>query len=231
VRIALFAIATGVIAMSTPLVREAAVLAALPDPIEAYLRPLRGLTSFALFPWAGFVFGGAIAGELIAAARSDAEERRLQWSLLFAGVAGGVAAYALSFRPSIYASANFWTSSPTFFFVRMGLNTVLLPAAWSIDRFHAFARRQWGSYFSEPDVPGRVITTLGRSSLFVYWIHVEMVYGVIGRPLRRLLPVELSLVATVLLCGLLYAIVRWKDRLMKGVELPGAFRVFAPVLK
>ena len=65
-----------------------------------------------------------------------------------------------------------------------------------------------GSYFSRPDVPGRVITTLGRSSLFVYWIHVEMAYGGIARPLKRALPLELSLVATVALCALLYKIVR-----------------------
>ena len=230
VRITGFAIATGAVAMATPLVREAAVLAALPDPIEAYLRPIRGLTSFALFPWAAFVFGGCIAGELVAAARTDAQERRLQLGLAVSGVAGALAAYALSFRPSLYANANFWTSSPTFFFIRLGFNTALLPLAWSIDRFHALVRRSMGSYSFEPD-PGRVVSTLGRSSLFVYWIHVEMVYGVLGRPLRRVLPIELSLVATVVLCALLYVIVRWKDRLMKGVELPGAFRVFAPVLK
>ena len=43
-RIALFAIATAAIAMSTPLVREAAWLSMLPDPIEAYIRPLPGRT-------------------------------------------------------------------------------------------------------------------------------------------------------------------------------------------
>ena len=166
----------------------------------------------------------------MAAARTGAQERRLQLGLAVSGVAGALAAYALSFRPSLYANANFWTSSPTFFFIRLGFNTVLLPFAWSIDRFHALVRRSLGRYFFEPD-PGRGVSTLGRSSLFVYWIHVEMVYGVLGRPLRRVLPIELSLVATVVLCALLYVIVRWKDRLMKGVELPGAFRVFAPVLK
>ena len=81
------------------------------------------------------------------------------------------------------------------------------------------------------DTPGRVTATLGRSSLFVYWIHVEMVYGVLGRPLRRSLPLEASLVAMVLLCLVLYAIVLWKDRLMAGVKLTGPLRVFAPVLK
>jgi hypothetical protein len=58
-----------------------------------------------------------------------------------------------------------------------------------------------------------------------------MVYGVLGRPLRRELPIEGSLVATALLCVLLYVIVRWKDRMMAGVTLTGPLRIFAPVLK
>ncbi len=69
VRITLFAIATVLVAMATPLVREASALAALPDAIEAYVRPLPGRTNFALFPWAGFVLAGGIAGELVFAAQ------------------------------------------------------------------------------------------------------------------------------------------------------------------
>ena len=71
-RIVLFAAATAAVAMSTPLVREAGVLGALPDPIEAYIRPLPGRTNFALFPWAAFLLAGAIAGEVIQAARTAA---------------------------------------------------------------------------------------------------------------------------------------------------------------
>lgn len=231
VRVLMFAVATAAISMSTPLVREAGVLAALPDPIEAYIRPLAGRTNFALFPWAGFLFAGAIAGELIAAAQTERDERRLQYGFAIAGAAGIAAAYALSFQPSIYPNANFWTSSPTFFFIRVAINTLLLPVGWWVERFHAFARRRWARVFSAPDVPGRVISTLGRSSLFVYWVHVEMAYGAIALPLRRALPLELSLLGTVALCGVLYAIVRWKDRLMQNVELTGPFRILSPVLK
>jgi len=231
VRILLFAIATAAVAMSTPLVREAGVLASLPDPIEAYLRPLPGLTSFALFPWAGFVFAGAIAGELIFAARSEQQERTLQAGFLLSGLAGFVLAFAASFRPSIYPVANFWTSSPTFFFIRLGICTRLIPLAWSVDRCHAFLRSRFAIGAGTSDVPGRVVATLGRSSLFVYWIHVEMAYGGIAIPLKRALPLELSLAATVALCALLYQIVRWKDRKMRDVELTGAWRVLAPILK
>lgn len=230
-RIAIFGIATVIVAMTTPLVREAGVLAMLPDPVEAYIRPLPGRTNFALFPWMAFLFGGAIAGELVFAIRDARAERRLQAGLLAAGVFGIAAGYAASLRPSIYPVANFWTSSPTFLFMRLGFCTAMLPIAFWIERFHTFARARWSRYFTEPDVPGRVISTLGRSSLFVYWIHVEMAYGGIAKPIKRALPLELSILAAAALCALLYLIVKWKDRKMQTVELTGAFRIFAPVLK
>jgi hypothetical protein len=50
-------------------------------------------------------------------------------------------------------------------------------------------------------------------------------------PLRRALPLELSLLGTVLLCALLYWIVRWKDRMMRGRTLTGPIRILSPVLK
>jgi len=231
VRILLFAIATAAVAMSTPLIREAGVLAALPDAIEAYIRPVAGRTNFALFPWTGFVFAGAIAGELVFAARSEAQERALQAGFLLSGLAGIGLAFAASFRPSIYPVANFWTSSPTFFFIRLGICTRLIPLAWTVDRFHVFLRSRFAIGAGTADVPGRVVTTLGRSSLFVYWIHVEMAYGGIAMPLKRALPLELSLVATAALCALLYKIVVWKDRKIRDVELTGAWRVLAPILK
>jgi uncharacterized membrane protein len=235
VRMMLFAIATIAIAMSTPLVRETPLLSALPDAIEGYIRPRPGFTNFALFPWAGFLFAGAIAGELVYAARTDAQERRMQIGLLIAGLGGIAVAYAASFRPSIYPVANFWTSSPTFFFIRLGICTAMMPIARAVDVFHAIVRdwrsRPSGARADHAVAPGLVITTLGRSSLFVYWIHVEMAYGGIARPVKRHLPLEVSLIATVALCALLYAIVKWKDRKMQDIELRGPYRILAPVLK
>jgi hypothetical protein len=45
------------------------------------------------------------------------------------------------------------------------------------------------------------------------------------------MPIELSLLGTLLLCALLYAIVRWKDERLREVRLTGALRIFAPVLR
>ena len=225
VRIAAFAIVTIAITMVTPLVREWALLAPLPDAIEAYIRPIAGRTTFTIFPWSGFLFAGVIAGELVAEARTESAELKLQAGLLAAGVAGIALGYWASFQPSIYPVANFWTSSPTFFFIKLGIATVLLPIARAIDLFHQLVLK-WRGW-----EPGTVITTLGRASLFVYWIHLEMVYGVIGRPLRRLLPLEASLTATAVLCLILYAIVRWRDRAIQGRELPRALRILTPILR
>jgi hypothetical protein len=136
--------------------------------------------------------------------------------------------YAASFQPSIYPVANFWTSSPTFFFIRLGICTAMVPIARAVGLFQAATPRWLGGYHSTAPP---IVVTLGRSSLFVYWIHVEMVYGVLGRPLRRELPIGWSLVATAALCVLLFVIVRWKDRRMAGVTLTGPLRIFAPVLK
>jgi hypothetical protein len=73
--------------------------------------------------------------------------------------------------------------------------------------------------------------TLGRSSLFVYWIHVEMVYGALAIPLRRLMPWEASVLATFALCGVLYWLVRLKNRWMEARPLPGRWWILAPILK
>jgi uncharacterized membrane protein len=212
-RVAAYTVATAAFAFLTPLVRDAAWIGWLPDPVEWYLRPAPNRATFTLFPWAGFLTAGALAGELIEAARSEAQERSVQAWLAVAAVAGIAAGYAASFLPSLYASAQFWTTSPSFFVIRLGLVLAVIPAAW------------WLGLSWEP------IVTLGRSSLFVYWIHVEMVYGALAIPLHRLMPWEAAIAAALGLCAVLYWLVRWKNRWMTARPLPPRFQVLAPILK
>jgi uncharacterized membrane protein len=228
-RIAWLAVLTGAIAMITPIVRDVSWLAPLPDPLEAYLRPAGPYAAFPFFPWAAFLFAGVLAGELVAAMRpprdpapvpdrSPARQVGLQNGFAILGGAGVVVAWLASFRPSIYPSASFWHDSPTFFFIRLGLVTLLVPVAWIVERL----------------LPARLVlplVTLGRSSLFVYWIHVEMVYGVMVDPIKRSLPLWLSLTATALLCILLYGFVLLKNHLVQRHGLPGPWRILAPVIR
>src|SRR3954469_2932211 len=65
-----FAAATVALVLMAPVVRAFEPLAALPDSIEGYLRPIPGLTNFTLFPWAAFVTAGAFVGVLLDEART-----------------------------------------------------------------------------------------------------------------------------------------------------------------
>ena len=168
--------ATVALAMVTPIVRASPAIAGLPDPLEWYLRPSPGHTNFTLLPWSGFVLAGAAAGVCIERA-TGAAERPI---LLLTGAVGLLlcaAGYAASFLPTIYAQSNFWTSSPTFFFIRTGLLLLSVPAAW------AWSGRTFAVSALRP------LELLGIHSLFVYWIHVEMIYGLLTAPLHQQLPV------------------------------------------
>jgi uncharacterized membrane protein len=171
-RLVVFAAATAVIAFATPIVRGLPLLARLPDFIEGYLRPIPHLTNFAMFPWIAFVPAGAFVGVLIDQAREPSSEMRVNIGLGVGGLSVAIAAYWASFHPSLFAHSSFWTSSPSFFFLRLGLLVAAVPVAYAWERRPSVERR-WSP-----------LRLLGRTSLFIYWIHVEMVYGIVSTPLH-----------------------------------------------
>lgn len=240
-RMCAFAVGTAVVGMVTPLVRQAAVVSGLPDPIEAYLRPEGRFAAFTLFPHTGFVLAGALVGELIDACRDQQTQPRLQLALFASAGAGAIAAWWASFQPTIYPSSSFWNSSPTFFFIRLGIITGLVPLGWLhyrlwINRTDASSSNEerpapTNVIMAMPVTLTRAVQTLGRSSLFVYWIHVEMVYGVAAEPLKRTLRLELASAAAFALLVALYGVVLLKNRLMRHVQLRGPMRVFEAVLR
>jgi len=118
------------------------------------------------------VFAGALVGVAIDATAAAAQERRLNLVFCAAGAFVAASAYALSVAPSIYAHSEFWTTSPTFFFVRAGVMTAAIGVACLWEQ----RSRTVGWSFMEQ---------LGRTSLFIYWIHVELVYGLISLPLHK----------------------------------------------
>jgi surface polysaccharide O-acyltransferase-like enzyme len=173
----------------------------LPDPLEWYLRPVAGRTNFTLFPWAGFVMAGALIGVVITRADDEDAERRVMAGLAAAGLVLALSAYRLSFLPQVFDGSNFWTSSPTFFFLRVGLLILAVPLAWL-----------WSSRLGRSG-SWRPLEIFGRSSLFVYWIHVEMVYGVLSRPLHRSLTLRGALVAFAAFTLFLFGLVLLKNAL------------------
>jgi uncharacterized membrane protein len=197
--------------MVTPIVRTTWLLDWLPDPIEWYFRPTPGRTNFTLFPWSGFLFAGAAVGEVVDHMyAADRHALRSQLALGAISIAIAWLGYRAAFLPSIYARSEFWTSSPTFFFLRVGLLTLLLPLAlvWDVAPWRGLVSR-WSP-----------VEELGRASLFVYWIHVEMVYGFISRPLRRNLSFRGAIVADLLFSAFLLGLVLVKNRLVSVRKAP-----------
>ena len=110
---------------------------------------------------------------LLDGVRDPDVETRLQVRLFAGGAALALGAYAASYLPSPYARSEFWGSSPAFFLLRVGIVTAGLALAYA-----------WNA--RQPFFPGwSPLQQLGRSSLFIYWIHVEMVYGLISLPLHK----------------------------------------------
>jgi hypothetical protein len=61
----------------------------------------------------------------------------------------------------------------------------------------------------------RSLERFGRSSLFVYWIHVELVYGYATWPLRHRLPLWGTFIACAGFSLLMYHAVIFRDRLIE----------------
>ena len=202
----LFALAACAIAFLAPVVRVMPQLAWLPDPVEWYFRPTPVRTNFTLFPWAGFVFAGAAVGVATDALRLAERTRRLQVMLIVAGAVMVWLAHEASFRPALGAPSQYWTTSASFFFLRLGILILSLPLAYMW--VHVPLRHKLISWSP--------LEEFGRASLFVYWIHVEMVYGFFSRSIRRSLTLEAAVGAYVLFTVFLLGLVWVKNRIVEG---------------
>jgi uncharacterized membrane protein len=209
-RLLAFGALAGAFAYATPIIRNATWLAWIPDPIEWYIRPFPKLSVFTFFPWTGFVFAGAVVGEWLDSVKAPADEWRANRWLAAAGLAFVVAGYGACFLPTLYPAgwSNFWTSSPTYFFIKIGIMLVLMGG------IYVYVQRPFGAAPRNP--AWSPMLEFGRSSLFVYWIHVELAYGIFSYPIHRKLPVWGTLAAFIAFTLSIYGVTLVKSRLVAG---------------
>ena len=200
-RVWLFVVATALVVMLTPILRASPSLALLPDPIELYLRPFGGGATFTLLPWSAFLLAGAAVGLWLDRADTSAAERRVNLALAVLGLVMAATSYAASFGPTLYDDVSFWTTSPAFFFLRLGILITAVPLAYALNLL----------------VRAAPLEEFGRASLFVYWIHVEMAYGVLSFPLHRALSLEQALAAFLAFTVLLFLLVKAKTRVVARI--------------
>ncbi len=200
-----FGLCATAIAMLTPTIRLAGWVDALPIWGQWYVRPAGEYTVFTLFPWAGFVFAGAATGVVIARSEDGWSERRVHRTVLVAGsVVLGLGLYA-STLPTIYGASAFWSTSPAFFAVRVGL---LLLTLGLLDRVGRSLRRR--------GVELSALTRLGRSSLFVYWVHVQLAYGWATGPIHHRLTMPQMAVAYTVFTIAMFGLIPVRDRLRQA---------------
>lgn len=175
---------------------------------EAYIRPVPGLGVFTLFPWMAFVFGGAFVGARLADSHARGHGAPHAVGLAAAGLSMmSLGAVVLWGRWP--AELPIWMASLPWFLFQLGLMTAALPAARGRLPPSPSARYARGS-------GGRGLSPIllfGQTSLFVYWVHVEMAYGIFSYPLHRALPFGWALTAFGALTALLYGAARpWASR-------------------
>jgi uncharacterized membrane protein len=206
-RLLVFSSATLLIALATPIIRSSRLLDFLPIYFTWYLRPMNGHTNFTMLPWSGFVFAGAVIGVLLDDAREPRRERTVNLGVLAIGIGLTAVGVWAARQPAIYAHSEFWTTSPSFFAIRVGVMSIGLAAVYWLTSY--LPVRAWSYPVRRFNAAMEVA---GRESLFIYWIHVEMVYGLLTRPIHHQFALPVTLIACAIFIAFLYAIVLVKNR-------------------
>lgn len=121
---------------------------------------------FPIFPWSALAFAGLMAGFILLTKWARAHVAETVALLTIGGAAIGVLAWWLDSLPTtLYANYDFWHTSPNFFLIRVGLVAMVLGMAYVWCRWGAGLRG-----FSP-------MIEMGKCSLLVYWVHIELVYG------------------------------------------------------
>jgi uncharacterized membrane protein len=159
---------------------------------------------FPMFPWTAFAFAGCAAGMLLTRAMKTGRERAAILGLGAAGVGFWFLSAWLDALPvQLYAVYDYWRTSPQFFLRRVGLLLMVLAVTYG---WCALKRGRWWSPFEQ----------LGMTSLLVYWVHIEFVYGRFSIAAKRASSIRQASIglAIIVVAMLILSVARieWKKR-------------------
>lgn len=134
----------------------------LPGSISAYWIP--SYNYFAFFPWAAFIAFGVSAGSILKRITADQVNRVMQWSALtgFGLVLSGQ--YFSNLPYTFYEKSEFWLNSPGLVIIKLGVLLLIISFAYLWTEYVVRDKWSW-------------VKQLGTTSLLVYWVHIEIVYG------------------------------------------------------
>lgn len=132
--------------------------------VHIYQQPQHWL--FPLFPWSAFAFAGLGLGFLLYTSFARRRESLFYFLLGLSGIAACYLSHLFDSSPiHLYAVYDYWHSNPDFLLMRCGVLLIIL--------FLVYAWCRWG--FAQ--VGFSPVIQLGTTSLLVYWVHIEFVYG------------------------------------------------------
>ncbi|MDH5674412.1 MAG: DUF1624 domain-containing protein [Myxococcales bacterium] len=173
-------LAAALVALLTPAMR-AWVPGPLPGPLAGYLgywNPGPGRTPaglFPLFPWLAYPFVGVALGRHFGL---RGPRGALTSALVLALFGLLLAALSSESRAPVRAlmAAEPWLQQPLRVLYRVAMGLILGGLAVVLSR---------------PRVPGRRgLLLLGQASLAVYWVHLELAFGIASRPVSRRLALD-----------------------------------------
>jgi uncharacterized membrane protein len=189
-RIRLCAILGVAIAAASPLISNLD-WSGTPEIVRNYVVPDH--TFFGFFPWASFVAFGMSAGSILRLLKPEDVPSAMQW-LGWGGLALSFGAYSLSnMSLSIYSNSDFWLNGPSLIFIKLGAILIFIAFAWLWNI--RVLPRDWSW-----------VRQFGLTSLLVYWVHVELIYGRWFGVLKNQLTVGQTLFASVLTILLMLAL-------------------------
>ncbi len=179
---------------------------AIPAFISNYFVP--NYAGFAFFPWGAFLAFGLVSGSMIRVVKPELLGQAMLW-VLGIGVTSVFAARELSNMPySFYPKVDFWLDSPGLTIIKLGVVLIIFAVSYLWISYSRLER--WS-----------LLRQLGTTSLIVYWVHVELVYGRWFGIWKEKLSVPYVVLYTVVLIAVMLGIsllqTRWK-------AVAGAFR-------
>jgi uncharacterized membrane protein len=201
------------VALATPPLWTTHMPRWLPWPLESYVNGVHVFAVpqhylFPLFPWSAFAFAGLASGFVLF---SDAAKKLGGWfflALAAAGISACLLSQAFEKTPQRwYAVYDYWHTSPNFLLMRCGILLIILAACYGWCRW-GFGQRGFSP-----------LIQIGNTSLLVYWVHIEFVYGrfsILPKG-RCAIAVASAGLAAIFLAMLVLSIVRtsWKNRAAK----------------
>ncbi len=188
----------------------------LPWPLESYINGVHIFDKpqpwlFPLFPWSAFAFAGLAVGFFLFSEIAKRKEALAFVLLGGTGILAGLLAWFFdSSRIRWYAVYDYWHSNPNFFLMRCGILFVFLLLVYAWCRW-GLAQRGFSP-----------IIQLGNTSLMVYWVHIEFVYGrfsILPKGQCSALKATLGLL-TIFLAMLALSLARttWKKRKLRALQ-------------